>query len=90
MSGISTVSDLEVSDDGLVLMFSAEGGSGNGIYFYSLAADPLRPRFMAFYPVSSGVHTATFGSVAGRRYAFAAKDPGSPALLILDVTELWP
>ena len=88
--GISTVSDLEVSDDGLVLMFSAEGGSGNGIYFYSLAADPLRPRFMAFYPVSSGVHTATFGSVAGRRYAFAAKDPASPALVILDVTDLWP
>ncbi len=90
VSGISTVSDVEVTDDGQVLMFSAEGGSGNGIYFYSLAADPLRPRFMAFHPVSSGVHTATFGTVAGRRYAFAAKDPGSPALLILDVTELWP
>ena len=87
---IGTVSDLEVSDDGRVLMFSAEGGGGNGIYFYSLAADPLRPRFMAFHPVGSGVHTATFGTVAGRRYAFAAKDPGSPALLILDVTELWP
>jgi hypothetical protein len=88
--GIGTVSDVEVSDDGKVLMFSAEGGPGNGFYFYSLVDNPLQPVRIGFYPVATGVHTATFGTVGGRRYAFGAKDPGSPALVILDVTELWP
>jgi hypothetical protein len=88
-SGITTVSDVEVSPDGRLLMFSAEGGAGNGIHFYSLA-DPARPRYVASYLVSSGVHTATFAGIGGRRYVFAAKNPAGPALLILDASELAP
>jgi hypothetical protein len=37
-----------------------------------------------------GVHTATFGVIGARLYAFAAKNPGQPALLIYDVTRLLP
>ena len=46
VSGISTVSDVEVSADGAVLMFSAEGVEKAGLYLYSLddPADPGVPR----------------------------------------------
>ena len=71
-------------------MFSAENGPGSGVYFYSLA-DPAHPAFLFKYLVAAGVHTATFGYIAGSVYAFGAKDPGnpfSPALMIWDVTSL--
>ena len=87
---IGTVSDVEVTADDQVLMFGAEGGAGNGVYFYSLAADPSHPSLLAWYGVPTGIHTATFATIAGRRYVFAAKDPPSPAMLVLDVTGLAP
>ena len=37
--------------------------------------------------VEPGLHTATFGEIGGGRYAFTAKNPPDPALLIFDVTE---
>ena len=83
--GLDHVTDVEVSDDGKVLMFSDEGGTG--LHFYDLA-DPARPRLLARTVVPAGVHTATFGVIGGRRYVFAAKDPPDPALLIYDVTDL--
>ena len=76
--------------DGKMLMFSGELGAGNGIYFYSLVGNPGHPAFIASYPVGTGVHTATFAEIGGKRYVFAAKDPGAPALLILDVTGISP
>jgi hypothetical protein len=88
-SNIATVSDVEVSADGKLLMFGAEGGAKNGFHFYSLA-DPAHPTFISSYLVGSGIHTASFGYIGGRVYAFGAKDPGSPALVILDVTSLVP
>jgi hypothetical protein len=88
-SSITTVSDVEVTADGKMVMFGAEGGNNNGFYFYDLA-NPSHPTFIASYPVGSGIHTATFATIGGRLYAFGAKDPGSPALEILDVTSLLP
>ena len=84
---ISAVSDVEVSSNGKVVMFSAEGGTNSGLYFYSLT-NPAHPTFLAYYPVSAGLHTATFGYINGNVYAFAARNPGSPALMIWDVTSL--
>ncbi len=89
-SGIGTVSDVEVSSDGRLLMFSAENGPGAGVYFYDLTASRSRPAFIGRYLVTGGVHTASFAQIGGRRYVFAAKNPGNPALLILDVTSLGP
>ena len=89
---INTVSDVEVSADNRLLMFSAEGGA-SGVYFYSLVPNPSHPTFVGYYPVSGGgtlgVHTATFADIGGRRYVFAAR-PFPSALLILDVTALTP
>jgi hypothetical protein len=84
--GIGTVSDLEVSDDGAVLMFSAERSTAPGLYLYALA-DPERPEPLAHVVVPDGLHTATFGTVGGRRYAFAARNPPASALLVYDVTD---
>jgi hypothetical protein len=88
-ANIQTVSDVEVSQDGSLLMFSAEGGANAGFHFYSLA-NPATPAFITSYLVGSGIHTANFAYIGGRVYAFGAKNPGSPELIILDVTDLIP
>jgi hypothetical protein len=87
VSNVGAVSDVEVSPDGKLLMFSAESGPNSGFWFYSLA-DPAHPVFVDKYLVSSGVHTATFGTIGGRLYAFGAKNPSGAAMIILDVTSL--
>ena len=84
--GINTVSDVEVSADGSVLLFSGEGGPNGGIYLYDLT-DPVHPAFLDSALADGGVHTATFGEIGGRRYVFAARNPPDPALLIYDVTD---
>jgi hypothetical protein len=87
IAGISTVSDVQVSDDGQLLVLSAEFGPGAGLYLYSLA-DPATPAFLGRTLISSGFHTATFAEIGGRQYVFAARSPGgSPALHIYDITD---
>lgn len=92
--GFNTVSDVEVSPDNKMLMFSAEYGPKAGLYFYSLVSDPGHPAFIGYYPVTannqSGIHTATFSDIGGRLYVFAAKDPGPPSMMIVDVTAIRP
>jgi hypothetical protein len=88
IANVGAVSDVEVSSDGRLLMFSTENANG-GLHFYSLA-NPAHPTFLTFVPVSSGLHTATFGYINGKVYAFAAKNPSSPALMIWDVTGVAP
>jgi hypothetical protein len=83
---INTVSDVEVSGEGKVLLFSGEGGANGGIYLYDLA-DPVHPAFLDSALANGGVHTATFGEIGGKRYVFAARNPPDPALLIYDVTD---
>ena len=85
-STTATVSDVEVSEDGALLMVSREGSEQAGLYLYGLG-DPERPTPLDFVPISSGFHTATFGEIGGRRYAFAARNPPAPALHIYDVTD---
>jgi hypothetical protein len=97
VSGIGTVSDVQVSDDGQILVLSAERGGDlgefGGIYTYSLA-DPANPAALGTGPVPfGGVHTVTLASINGQLYAFAAKNPGfsggeadnEPALLIYNL-----
>lgn len=86
VSGISTVSDVEVSRDGEILLFGAETGASEGLYLYDVS-DPESPQPLDHVLVPSGIHTATLGEIDGRRYAFAAKNPVEPALLIYDVTD---
>ncbi len=84
---ITTVSDVEVSPDGTLLLFSSENGPRSGLQFYRLT-DPAHPRFIRDHLVPGGVHTATFAAIGGRLYVFAAKNPPQPALVIIDVTDL--
>lgn len=86
-SNVLTVSDVEVTDDNKLLMFSTEGGPNSGFWFYRLT-DPAHPTFLAKYLVGNGIHTATFSRINGKLYAFGAKDPAGPAQFILDVTAL--
>ena len=83
---VGTVSDVEVSADGTVLMLSTERGPAAGLYLYDLA-DPAKPTLEDSVHVAEGLHTATFGEIGGRRYAFTARNPGTPALTIYDVTD---
>jgi hypothetical protein len=91
---VATVSDVQVSDDGQILVLSGEHGGDLGedgaIYSYSLN-DPAHPAFLGSAAVPfGGVHTVTLSSIGGQLYAFAAKNPGfsgdevqnQPALLI--------
>lgn len=86
VSGVGTVSDVEVTSDGQILLLTAENGPNDGLYLYSLA-NPAAPAFVSSALVSTGLHTGTFATIAGRRYVFAAKNPSGAALMIYDVTD---
>ncbi|HOX20066.1 MAG TPA: hypothetical protein PLI70_03970, partial [Gemmatimonadales bacterium] len=89
-SGITTVSDVQVSADGKLLVFSAENGPNAGLHVYSLAGSPSQPVFLAKYLVAQGLHTATVETVAGRTFVFAARNPANPALMTFEITSLVP
>jgi hypothetical protein len=91
---IGTVSDVQVSEDGQLLVLSGEQGGDGGIYTYSLS-DPLNPTLLGSASVGfRGVHTVTLATIDGRDYAFAAMNPQDtgnatedmPALMIYDIT----
>jgi len=90
-----TVSDVQVTEDGKLLVLSSEGGGDlgqdGGVYVYRLS-DPAHPSLLGVAEVPfGGVHTVTVATVNGQLYAFAAKNPGfsgsdaenEPALVIL-------
>jgi hypothetical protein len=86
VAAVGTVSDVQVSDDGALLVFSAERGAGAGLYVYGLD-DPRVPAFRDSALVADGLHTATVAELDGRRYVFAARNPQNPALIIYDITD---
>jgi len=83
---VSNVSDVQVSDDGSVLVFSTELGTNAGLYVYGLT-DPHHPTFLDSALVLDGIHTATVADINGGRYVFAARNPKDPALLVYDITD---
>lgn len=85
VAGIGTVSDVQVSEDGAVLVFGAERGPNAGLFVYDLS-NPVGPVLLDSVQVATGIHTATIADIDGRRYVFAAKNPSNPALLIYDIT----
>jgi len=85
---VGAVSDVKVSPDGKLLMFTTETGTGSGFYFYSLS-NPASPTFLEYYQTGKeGIHTCKWATINGRLYAFGAKNPSNPELMILDVTAL--
>jgi hypothetical protein len=87
IEGITAITDVEVSDDGELLMASTEGLVRQGIFWFRLD-DPRRPRLVGQVLVLNGVHTATFARIDGKLYAFAARNPPDPALDIYDLSKL--
>ncbi len=83
---IGTVSDVEVAPDGHWLVFTAEGGAGAGLHVYELI-NPASPTFRASLAVSTGLHTGSLAVINNTLYAFTAKNPGSPALNIYDLSQ---
>lgn len=82
-----TVSDLQVSDDGALLVATLERGAGAGFIAYT-RQDPLSPTPVAAGQVDTGLHTGTLSVIGGRTYLFAAKNPPDPALMVWDLTAL--
>ena len=86
---VATVSDVQVSSDSALLVISTEHGDSAGVYVYGLAT-PDKPVLRGVLYVLQGVHTATVADIGGRRYVFAAQNPPSPALLVIDITGVVP
>ena len=81
---VGTVSDVEVSLDGTLLLATGENGAEPGLHLLSLA-DPSNPVEVDFEGVSTGLHTGTFADIGGKRYVLAARNPASPALRIFEI-----
>ena len=80
-----TLGDVQISDDGRLLVVATEGSPGSIVIFDR--SDPARPTqlarfFSAHMPVES--HTATLARVDSRLYAFLA---ATPHLVIVDITD---
>jgi hypothetical protein len=86
---VTTISDVSVTPDGKMLVFTTEGGSGSGLYVFS-RANPLKPTLVGSYLVSQGEHTGEVAVINGRTYVFCARDPGQQQMDIFDITGLVP
>jgi hypothetical protein len=91
ISGARTTGDVQISDDGALLVVATEFEPGS-IVIYS-RSNPARPTLLSTFSTPNtarGVHTVKLGRVAGRLYAFLSIDPGAaqPArLVIADITD---
>jgi hypothetical protein len=86
VSNASTTGDLQVSDDGRLLVVATEYSPGS-IVVYDLT-DPRRPQQLSRFTSTNtgpGVHTAEIARVGGRLHGFLSIDPGggSPARLVI-------
>jgi hypothetical protein len=85
---ITTIGDVQVTDDGRWLVVATE--PVGSLVVYSLA-DPARPALVARYStpeLAAGVHTAQVSRVNGTLYAFCALDPRGAAPARLAVVDL--
>jgi hypothetical protein len=86
-----TLGDVQVSDDGNLLVVATERSPGS-IAVFDLA-NPLKPALLSRFSSSNtlpGVHTAEVQRVNGKLYAFLSVDPGLdfPArLVIVDLSD---
>lgn len=86
VSDATTLGDVEVSDDGKLLVVATERSPGSIVVFD--LANPAKPRQVSRFSnanTAPGVHTAEIERVSGRLYAFLSVDPGQgvPAKLVI-------
>ncbi|HYH79559.1 MAG TPA: hypothetical protein VEX86_07170, partial [Longimicrobium sp.] len=87
-TGPDRIGDVQVSDNGELLVVATEGGPGS-ILIYS-RANPAKPVLLARFAnddIEPGVHTAEVARVNGRLYAFLSVDPraatATPSRLVI-------
>ena len=69
---VTTISDVAVTPDGKMLVFTAEGGAGQGLYVYN-RTNPPKPVLAGSYQRRQGEHTGEVAVINGRTYVFAAR-----------------
>lgn len=91
VANASTTGDVQVSDDGKLMLVAIESNPNGGVAIYDMA-DARKPQLITRTTggeLQYGVHTAELARVNGVLYAFCAIDPanGVPArLVVLDLT----
>jgi len=88
IDGATTTGDVQISDDGSLLVVATELTPGSLVVFDR--SDPARPRQLSRFQAAStrnGVHTVKLGRVNGRLYAFLAVNPSPAQLVVVDLTE---
>ncbi|MGQ0561409.1 MAG: Ig-like domain-containing protein [Gemmatimonadota bacterium] len=92
----ATLGDVQISDDGSLLVVAIEFGNDDGIAIYdrSTPAKPTLIRRFTSAAARQGVHTVKLSRIDGRHYAFLSLDPrimggeSQPARLsIVDITD---
>jgi hypothetical protein len=89
ISAASTTGDVQISDDGALLVVATEFSPGSIVIFdRSNPAKPVQLSRFSSANTTPGVHTVKLGRVNNRHYAFLSVDPGGvPAtLVIVDIT----
>ncbi|HUQ20699.1 MAG TPA: hypothetical protein VM099_13875 [Gemmatimonadaceae bacterium] len=87
VDGATTVGDVQVSDDGKLLVVPTEKAQGS-IAIYDLT-NPLKPHLLSQFrndDLATGVHTAAIQRVNGKLYAFLSVDPSPARLVIVDLS----
>ena len=89
LPGVGTVSDVQISDDGALLVASLENGNSqenNGLAIFD-RSNPTRPvQLSRFFNsnTTAGIHTVKLGRVNGRHYAVGSANSGR--MVIIDIT----
>ncbi|HEY0931013.1 MAG TPA: hypothetical protein VGE27_13905 [Gemmatimonas sp.] len=87
----STTGDVQVSDDGAIMLVAIENNPNGGVAIYSMA-DARKPQLLIRTTggeLQTGVHTAELARVNGVLYAFCVANPASNVasrLVILDLS----
>lgn len=87
VAGATTVGDVQVSDDGKLLVVPTEKSAGS-IAVYDLT-NPIKPTLLSQFrndDLATGVHTAAIERVNGKLYAFLAVDRTPSRLVIIDLS----
>jgi len=88
VDGAATLGDVQISDDGSLLVVATEYTGGSIVIFDRTTPDRLvqLSRFTS-EATMRGVHTVKLGHVNGRHYAFLSIDPSPAQLVIVDITD---
>ena len=92
VAGAATTGDVQISDDGTLLVVASESGIENGISIFS-RANPAKPTLIKRFTTAAtqqGVHTVKLSRINNRQYAFLNLNPsgaGPAKLDIVDITD---